>query len=77
MLKLLDQITFIKNIEEIVENEEVNLMEAICLFCERSGIDIESIPKLITPDLKEKIENEAISLHFLKNKKKKRIKLEE
>ena len=35
-------------------------------FCEENSIDIESVPKLISKPLKEKIKYEAMELNFLK-----------
>ena len=35
-------------------------------FCELNEIDIESIPKLISKPLKEKIKYDAMELNFLK-----------
>jgi hypothetical protein len=58
---------FAQQIEELVQfNEEMNYIDAILYFCEQNGIDVESIPKLISKPLKEKIKYEAMELNFLK-----------
>jgi hypothetical protein len=58
---------FAQQIEELVHtNEEMNYIDAILYFCEQNGIDVESIPKLISKPLKEKIKYEAMELNFLK-----------
>lgn len=58
---------FAKEIESLVQsNKDMNYIDAIIHFCEDNGIDIESVPKLISKPLKEKIKYEAMELNFLK-----------
>ena len=58
---------FAQEIESLVlTNEDMNYIDAIVYFCEQNGIDVESIPKLISKPLKEKIKYEAMELNFLK-----------
>ncbi len=58
---------FAQQIEELVQvNVEMNYIDAIVYFCEQNNIDVESIPKLISKPLKEKIKYEAMELNFLK-----------
>ena len=58
---------FAQQIEELVQiNIEMNYIDAIVYFCEQNNIDVESIPKLISKPLKEKIKYEAMELNFLK-----------
>ena len=58
---------FAQEIEVLVrDNKEMNYIDAIVFFCEHNNIDIESVPKLISKPLKEKIKYEAIELNFLK-----------
>ena len=58
---------FAQEIEKLVQDEEnVNYIDAIIIFCERNNIDLESDPKLISKPLKEKIKYEAMELNFLK-----------
>jgi len=59
--------TFSEEIEKIAkENKGMKYMDSIVLFCEKNNIDIESIPKLISKPLKEKLKAEAIELNLLK-----------
>lgn len=59
--------TFSEEIEKITkENKDMKYMDAIVFFCEKNNIDIESIPKLISKPLKEKLKCEAIELNLLK-----------
>lgn len=58
---------FAQEIESLVQaNEEMNYIDAIVYFCEKNNIDVESVPKLISKPLKEKIKYEAMELNFLK-----------
>lgn len=59
---------FSEEIENIVHtNKGMKYIDAICYFCEKNNVDVESVPKLISKPLKEKIKCEAIELNFLKN----------
>jgi hypothetical protein len=58
---------FAQEIENLVQvNIEMNYIDAIIHFCEQNNIDVESVPKLISKPLKEKIKCEAMELNFLK-----------
>ena len=58
---------FVEEIESIaLENKDMKYLDAIVLFCEKNNVDIESVPKLISKPLKEKIKGEAMELNLLK-----------
>ncbi len=58
---------FAQEIENLVKiNVDMNYIDAIIYFCEQNSIDLESVPKLISKPLKEKIKYEAMELNFLK-----------
>jgi len=58
---------FAQEIEKLVQtNPDMNYIDAIIHFCEQNNIDVESVPKLISKPLKEKIKYEAMELNFLK-----------
>jgi hypothetical protein len=57
---------FAKEIESLVQSEEMSYIDAIIHFCEKNNIELESVPKLISKPLKEKIKYEAMELNFLK-----------
>ena len=58
---------FAQEIESLVHtNEDMNYIDAIVYFCEQNNIDVESVSKLISKPLKEKIKYEATELNFLK-----------
>jgi hypothetical protein len=44
----------------------MNYIDAIVYFCEQNSVDLESVPKLISKPLKDKIKFEAMELNFLK-----------
>ena len=61
-----DEITnFSMEIEEIVYMKDVSYMDAIILFCEEKGFEIEMAAKLISGALKSKVKIEAEELNFL------------
>ena len=58
---------FAQEIESLVHNTEgMNYIDAIVHFCEQNNIDVESVPKLISKPLKEKIKYDAQELNFMK-----------
>ena len=58
---------FAQEIEGLVQvNSDMNYIDAIIHFCEQNNIDVESVPKLISKPLQEKIKYEASELNFLK-----------
>ena len=58
---------FAQEIETLVlENKDMNYIDAIVHFCDKNSIDVESVPKLISKPLKEKIKCDAQQLNFMK-----------
>jgi len=67
---------FAQEIESLVHiNEDMNYIDAIVYFCEQNNIDVESVPKLISKPLKEKIKYEAMELNFLKRSSRAKLPL--
>ena len=65
--KFMTATKFAGEIEKLVsDNADMNYIDAIIHFCEQNSIDVESVPKLISKPLKEKIKYEAQELNFLK-----------
>jgi hypothetical protein len=64
---------FAQEVEKLVMEERVSYIDAIITFCEVNKIDLESVPKLISKPLKEKIKFEAMELNFLKKTSKARL----
>ena len=67
---------FAQEIEQLVLNQEdMNYIDAIVYFCDLNYIDLESVPKLISKPLKEKIKYEASELNFLKRSSRAKLPL--
>lgn len=65
--KFLSASKFSEIIEKIVKtNPDMNYIDAIVYYCEESNIEIDSISKLVSKPLKEKLKRDAIDLNFLK-----------
>ena len=57
---------FAEEIENLVlVNADMNYIDAIVYFCEQNSLDLESVPKLISKPLKEKIKYDAQQLNFM------------
>ena len=57
---------FALEIETIVATENMNYIDAICYYCEINTLDVESVTKLISKPLKERLKHDAINLNFMK-----------
>jgi hypothetical protein len=64
--KFMSSNKFVESIEHISNTTGMNYIDSICHFCEKNNIEVESIIKLISKPLKEKIKNDATQLNFLK-----------
>ena len=56
---------FFQEIEERVYKYDIGWLEAIMEYCEDTGLEPDRVSKLISPNLKSKLELEAKSLNFL------------
>ena len=57
---------FAIDIEKIVVDEDLNYIDAIIHYCEIHNIEVESVTKLISKPLKERIKCDAIRLNIMK-----------
>ena len=65
--KFYSQAKVSQDIEEIYhKNSDMNYIDSVMHFCEENKIELDSIPKLLSKPLKEKIKYEAMELNFLK-----------
>ena len=64
--KFLTPTKFSMEIEKIVAEEKLNYIDAICQYCEMNDIEIQSVTKLVTKPLKERLKYDAIRLNFMK-----------
>ena len=71
--KFLTPSKFAMEIETIVANEDMNYIDAICHYCEINKLEIESVTKLISKPLKEKLKYDAQELNFMKKTSRARL----
>ena len=65
--KFLCQTRFTQDIEDLVKNNKgLNYIDAIVHYCDENKIEVDSVSKLISKPLKEKIKGQAMELNFLK-----------
>ena len=64
--KFLTPQKFAIEIEKIVANDELNYIDAILHYCETNNLEVESITKLISKPLKERLKWDATRLNFMK-----------
>ena len=64
--KFLTPQKFAMEIETIVANDELNYIDAILHYCESNSLEVESITKLISKPLKERLKWDATRLNFMK-----------
>jgi hypothetical protein len=57
---------FAQDIELIVKVSKINYIDAIITYCEENSIEVETVSKLISKPLKEKLRHNATELNFLK-----------
>jgi Phage late-transcription coactivator len=57
--------TFSLSIETIVAKKKIPYMDAILMYCEETGLEVELAAKLVSGALKSKIQIEAEELNFL------------
>ena len=73
--KFLTPQKFAIEIEGIVANQEMNYIDAICYYCEINNLEIESVTKLVSKPLKEKLKYDAQELNFMKKTSRARLPL--
>ena len=64
--KFLTTQKFAMEIEKIVAEDELNYIDAILHYCETNNLEVESITKLISKPLKERLKWDATRLNFMK-----------
>ena len=64
--KFMNPAKFAVEIEKLVLQEKINYIDAIVLYCDENSIEIDSITKLVSKPLKEKLKFDAQRLNFMK-----------
>ncbi len=59
---------FSLEIEDLVKTKRVPYMDAVLMFCKDKDIEPERVARFIDKSMKEKIQNEAEELNYLKSK---------
>jgi branched-subunit amino acid transport protein AzlD len=62
------QVEFSQYIEKLASKTNSSLIDILVEYCVKQEIEIESVKKLVTPSLKEKIKVEAEDLNLMKEK---------
>jgi len=57
---------FSQDVEKIAYENKMNYIDAIVHYCETHEIEIESVSKLISKPLKEKLKYDAQKLNYIK-----------
>lgn len=73
--KFLTPSKFAIEIEKIAVEEGFNYIDSIVYYCEINNIEIETITKLISKPLKEKLKWDATRLNFMKQTSRARLPL--
>ena len=64
--KFISKDKFAEEIEALVLRTKMNYIDAIVMYCEDNSLEIETIVKLVSKPLKEKIKCDAMELNVLK-----------
>lgn len=63
---------FSSDIETLVKSSNglISYVEAIVTYCQENEIELETVPKLLSKPLKERLRHEAMRLNFMKQSSK-------
>ena len=64
--KFMTTAKFSQEVEKVAFENKMNYIDAIVFYCEKNEIEIESVPKLISKPLKEKLKYDAQKLNYMK-----------
>jgi hypothetical protein len=64
--KFLSKDKFAEEIESLVLQTKMNYIDAIVQYCDDNSIELDTVNKLVSKPLKEKLRYEATELNFLK-----------
>ena len=64
--KFLSSDKFSIDIERYIRDNKCNYIDGIIQYCQENEIEIETVSKLMSKPLKEKLKNNAVELNFLK-----------
>lgn len=64
--KFMTTAKFSQDVEKIAIEYSMNYIDAIIHYCEKNEIELESVPKLISKPLKDKLKYDAQKLNYMK-----------
>jgi hypothetical protein len=67
-LDIMTPTKFRQMLEERVLSDNISYMDAIVDICEKTGLEIESVPKMLSMKTKKILSNEATNLNMLKKR---------
>ncbi len=73
--KFVSKEKFAEDIEKLVLSTKMNYIDAVVQYCEDNEIELESVGKLISKPLKEKIKYVATELNYMKKTSKGKLPL--
>ena len=73
--KFLSKDKFAEDIESLVLDTKMSYIDAIVQYCEENNIEVETVNKLVSKPLKEKLRWEATELNYLKKTSRGRLPL--
>ena len=73
--KFLSKDKFAEDIESLVLETKMSYIDAIVQYCEDNNIEVDSVNKLVSKPLKEKLRFEATELNYLKKTSRGRLPL--
>ena len=73
--KFMTTVRFSTEVEGLVNKDSMSYIDAIIHYCGENNIEIETVPKLISKPLKEKLKYEAQQLNYMKKTSKAKLTL--
>lgn len=64
---------FSLEIEALTESKSIPYIDAVILYCQKTGLEVELAAQLVSGAMKSKIRTEAENLHFLPKTKSKKL----
>jgi len=73
--KFMTTVRFSTEVEGLVKEDSMSYIDAIIHYCGENDIELETVPKLISKPLKEKLKYEAQQLNYMKKTSKAKLVL--
>lgn len=71
--KIMTRKRFSAAVENLVANNNMSYIDAASYVVEKRGLDYRNMKKLLSDSLKQKIEEEASTLHLIRTKKRNKL----